>query len=148
MIDTGVVERFWARVQRGDPDECWPWIGDVNAIGYGRLYVAGARVAAHRLSYELSGEQIPDGLQLDHLCRNRECVNPQHLEPVSSRENTIRGEGPAGINARKTHCKRGHPLSGDNVVMVNTGRGRTGRRCVVCGVASGRLSRPSSGVSS
>lgn len=71
---------------------------------------------AHRFAYELIRGKIPEGLDIDHLCRNRQCVNPEHMEPVTPRENTIRGDTIPAHNLKKTHCPKGHPLSGDNLV--------------------------------
>lgn len=90
-------------------------------------------VRAHRLVYELLVGPIPDGLQLDHLCRNRGCVRPDHLEPVTRRTNILRGTGPSAIHARKTQCPHGHPY--DRTV---TRRGTTERRCSTCENARGR----------
>lgn len=104
------------------PAGCWLWTGHINGSGYGTM---GGR-SVHRLVYiELVGP-IPDGLQLDHLCRIRNCVNPAHLEPVTAAENVRRGDGPGGRNARKTHCKNGHTLTPENVYI------RRGRNCRIC----------------
>jgi HNH endonuclease len=109
MAKRTVEERFWARVQK--TETCWLWIGADNGSGYGRFYPAPRQsVAAHRFAYELLVGPIPEGLQLDHLCRNPPCVNPAHLEPVTNRENSLRGISPLADNARKTHCPRGHSL--------------------------------------
>lgn len=94
---------FWAKVDLR-PGECWPWTGPVSTNGYGRY----RRQQAHRLTYEFFIGPIPDGLELDHLCRVRNCVSPLHLEPVTHRENTLRGETlPAAQLARGT-CPYGH----------------------------------------
>jgi hypothetical protein len=77
-------ERFWAKVYRGD--DCWEWLAAKSTAGYGRFKVAGGLVQAHRFAYEDIVGPIPDGLQLDHLCRNRACVNPDHLEPTISNQ--------------------------------------------------------------
>lgn len=104
------LERL-AKAERG-PTECWIWDGPIVS-GYGSVSVKeGNRltcVMAHRLSYFLKKGSIPSGLELDHLCRNRLCVNPAHLEPVTSRENVLRSGGVASKNAAKTHCPCGHP---------------------------------------
>lgn len=91
-------------------DGCWRWIGSKRTHGYGGIRVGGRIRAAHRVLYEDILGPIPDGLFLDHLCRNKWCVNPLHLEPVDTKTNTLRGIGPTAVNARKTHCKYGHPL--------------------------------------
>lgn len=82
----------------------------------------------HRIIYEALHGPIPDGLQIDHLCRNKVCCNPHHLEPVTARENILRSNGQGAVNARKTHCIHGHPLEGDNLVIGLDGA----RRCLVC----------------
>src|SRR6266496_2265386 len=92
----GLVTRFWAKVDRsGGSRACWLWTGKTGRDGYGRIGLGGrgalVRVRAHRFAYELLIGPIPDGLQIDHLCRVRHCVNPAHLEPVTQRENILRG---------------------------------------------------------
>lgn len=112
---------------------CWRWLGYVDPNGYGRKnlrkHEGGGYVYAHRWSYEQMVGPIPEGLTIDHLCRNRGCVNPEHLEPVTRGENVLRGEGPAAQAARKTHCPKGHAYEGENLyVNPNTGH----RMCVTC----------------
>lgn len=122
------INGFDKHFKPGAQDECWLWPGSVTQEGYGMAYVSGKRVAAHRLAYERLVGPIPAGLQLDHLCRARSCVNPGHLEPVTSKENVLRGIGHTAINAKKTHCVNGHQLSGENLRI-----GRTGwRACKEC----------------
>jgi hypothetical protein len=106
---------------------CWIWIGKISGRGYGSFPVGKTNYAAHRISYEQVNGEIPDGLVLDHLCRDIKCVNPDHLEPVPVKENTLRGIGPTAVNAVKTHCSKGHPYNEDNL------RVRRGRRyCNAC----------------
>lgn len=112
------------------PSGCWQWTGPRLPSGYGTF---GRRNYAHRFAYETRHGAIPPGQEIDHLCRNRGCVNPAHLEPVTSRENQLRGNGFSGRNARKTHCKRGHALDRpDVVVRVPKGSVFPHRQCRVC----------------
>lgn len=93
-------ERFHARVELHESG-CWDWVGARMRAGYGVFSTDGTSILAHRWSYEFYVADIPDGLVLDHLCRNRRCVNPWHLEPVTDRVNVLRGESPPAKNARK-----------------------------------------------
>lgn len=96
-------ERFWEKVDTSaGPLGCWPWTASGSRDGYGQFSADGRGVRAHRFAYELLVGPIPEGLQLDHLCRNPGCVNPAHLEPVTGWENTMRGNTPAAINAATT----------------------------------------------
>ena len=115
MLSVGeiLMERRILSSTSPNANGCWVWVGSVDPAGYGKVYI-GERATmryAHRVSYELFVGEIPPGLTVDHLCRNRSCVNPEHLEVVTLRENVLRGEGAGAINARKTHCKCGEPLS-------------------------------------
>lgn len=97
-----------------DGNGCWQWVGS-GAFGYGRIKVGNRSFQAHRYVYESEKGPIPDGMDLDHLCRNRGCVNPSHLEPVTNRTNVLRGVGISAKNASKEYCRHGHPLVGTNV---------------------------------
>ncbi len=113
-------------------DECWVWTGSktrYDGNGYGRTRVNGKKVVAHRAVYEALVGPIPAGMTLDHLCRNRLCVNPAHLEPTTMQENFLRGASLLAAQAQQTHCKRGHPLEGGNLSITNKGRSR---RCKTC----------------
>lgn len=121
-------QRFWEKVDSEDPAECWIWKGHTTCGGYGRFRMDGHNVFAHRFAYESIVGPIPDGLPLDHLCRNRACVNPAHLEPVTHKVNILRGESPSARNATKTHCKRGHIFDRHNTYHIRTG----GRACKQC----------------
>ena len=107
---------------------CWLWTAGVDRDGYGMIWKDGKQKRAHRVSYEEYAGPISEGLQIDHLCRVPCCINPSHLEPVTSRENTLRGISPAAKAARQTHCKRGHPLSGTNLLISP----RKNRLCRTC----------------
>lgn len=105
--------RLLARVTRLD-NGCWQWTGCLGSDGYGVLKIAGRRRKAHVVAYELHLGLVPDGLVLDHLCRNRGCVNPAHLDPVTEAVNILRGESPTILLHRAGVCKRGHLVSPEN----------------------------------
>jgi HNH endonuclease len=122
-------ERFWAKVEK--TETCWLWTASKFSNGYGQFQTPAKNNLAHRLSYELTVGPVPDGLQLDHLCRNVACVRPDHLEPVTCQVNITRGLVPivSGEHNRvKTHCPDGHPYSGDNLHVNAAGS----RVCLTC----------------
>lgn len=121
----------WKRIQV-DANGCWIWTGSKGRQGYGRTTHGDGSTkytGTHRLTYMRIVGAVPEGLELDHLCRVRSCCNPEHLEPVTHRENMLRGETVFAFNAKKTHCRHGHELSGDNL-MPTTRNERACRTCV------------------
>jgi hypothetical protein len=107
---------------------CWEWVGAKGWKYYGTLKINHANQMAHRWAYEYFIGNIPDGHEIDHLCRNRSCVNAMHLEAVTAKENILRGEGACANNARKTHCKCGHEFNLENTRYTKKGT----RYCVIC----------------
>lgn len=117
---------------------CDLWTGSKNDQGYGYLTIDGRRVYAHRVSYQLHVGPIPRGWQVDHLCRRRNCIQPGHLEAVTNRENTLRGNHPLVVIRRQTHCRRGHDQRvAANVYIRPDGR----RRCHACSAMTQRERR-------
>lgn len=112
---------------------CWLWLGRLNNHGYAVF----SKTYIHRQNWIEANGPVPDGLELDHLCRVPQCVNPSHLEPVTHRENMRRGYGVSGIHARKTTCPQGHPYD----QVVRRSNGVVGRRCSLCHVATNLASR-------
>ena len=128
-LTNSVRARFWSKVVK--TESCWLWTSYILPNGYPRFSIrAGFQAYAHRISYVLSKGEIPEGLDLDHLCRNTQCVNPDHLEAVTAQVNTLRGIGPAAKNFFKTECKRGHPFVEGNIYWSRNGRGRSCKTCV------------------
>jgi len=123
--------RFWNKVDKDGPvpeyrpelGRCWLWLG-ATSRGYGQVRLKGESHPAHRISYG----KVPSGLTLDHLCRVRNCVNPSHLEPVTCRENILRGYSPCAKHAMKTRCSNGHEFSKENTLVLH---GRH-RQCRIC----------------
>lgn len=146
---SGTLPKEWTREQRKpvpieaklekwksiNPETgCWEWTRTLSEDGYGKVPISGSRYGSvHRISYQIAKGEIPDGFELDHLCRNRRCFNPDHLEPVTRRTNVVRGLLP-GMMKRKavsqTHCKNGHLLFGENLVLQ--GPEKKFRVCRIC----------------
>jgi hypothetical protein len=118
-----MIERIESKIDKSG--DCWLWTA-CTSEGYGRIWLNGRLAMAHRVVYEYYKGPITEAT-LDHLCRNRLCVKPSHLEPVSHRINLLRGVGVTARNSKKTHCKNGHELSGDNLLIS---RGK--RVCRIC----------------
>lgn len=129
---------FWDKVKKSRG--CWVWTAGKNAYGYGAIRRSGKTRMAHRVAYEMKHGSIPNNLPLDHLCRNRACVRPSHLEPVSLGENLLRGNTITARNKARTHCPQGHPYSKDNTYIrrlyCRCQHGRrgngVGRWCKIC----------------
>ena len=111
---------FWKKITH--VDTCWIWNGYIDKDGYGRYKHEGKNYFTHRLAYLTYSGEIPQGLEIDHLCRNRNCCNPDHLEAVTHKENILRGESPSAINGRKAKCPKGHDYTNET----------KGRRCLTC----------------
>ena len=120
-----MLERFWDKVEI--TNSCWNWKAGCNSGGYAQYSNNGKMIPTHRYLYEILEDHIPKGLTLDHLCRNRKCVNPSHLEAVTLKENLLRGNTIPAKNARKTHCKNGHLFNKENTYHHN---GK--RECIPC----------------
>lgn len=110
------------------PEGCWEWTGAKLQSGYGSVRFEGRSRVVHRVTWEQTHGPVADGLQIDHLCRNRACANPSHLEPVTQAENLRRGRGVCALNALKTKCPKGHPLNEENTYVDPRGY----RDCRIC----------------
>lgn len=127
MFDWTFERRIMSHIQI-DSSGCWEWIGSKTKNGYGQIRIAGKLISAHRYAYEEINGVIPLGLDLDHLCRNRACINPNHLEPVTRSENLKRAVGMGAYQKTKTGCPSGHPYAGANLYLHPSGR-RVCKRC-------------------
>jgi hypothetical protein len=131
VLNETQINHFFNKVNK-TLDGCWLWTGAINASGYGGVNINSKYYVAHRVSYEYLLGPVPEGLFLDHLCRVRNCVNPEHLEPVTHKENALRGMSPFAKNARKTHCPKGHRY--DEINTRLTSRGRSCKACALLDV--------------
>ena len=123
-----ILERLVQRMEVTE-DGCWNYTAGLSTAGYGYMSANGSRQYTHRIAYELLVGEIPDGLELDHLCRNPACFNPDHLEPVTHMVNQHRGNSPWGKNARKTHCIHGHEFTPENTYLR---KDKKARQCETC----------------
>jgi hypothetical protein len=126
-MDSRLAERFWPKVDKSG--DCWLWTATTSADGYGRINISGKMVYVHRIAYEEFVGPIPDGLCLDHLCRQRNCLNPEHLEAVPMRVNLMRGDGHTARNAAKEVCDNGHPYTPENTYIHPASGWRQCREC-------------------
>ena len=128
-----LLERFWAKVVKKGPNDCWTWTARVNNAGYGQIYVGwnpkgyADLKLVHRISYEIHHGPIPEGHVIDHICRNRVCVNPRHIRAVTPKVNGLENNlSPLAAMARRTHCQKcGNPLSGENLAMYTAPNPKT-----------------------
>lgn len=119
-------DRFWSKVDR--TGDCWEWTASGKLAGYGHIRVNGRLWLAHRYSWTLAGRELTEGLVLDHICDNKKCVNPDHLQQVTHRENILRGTSPSASNSTRTHCIRGHVFDESNTYVNPRGK----RLCRTC----------------
>lgn len=126
--------RFWAKVDI-DPSGCWNWTAGQVPNGYGKFWIDNHTLIAHRWLYEKLVGPVPRDMTLDHVCRNRLCVNPGHLDIVTTRENVLRGIGITAVNKQKTHCKHGHIFDTHNTYVLSDGS----RMCRTCAREKARI---------
>jgi hypothetical protein len=135
ILTANDVQRFINRIDK--TETCWNWKGASNGSGYGEFHFQNQSKRAHRVSYEyFNDKKIPWGMVVDHLCFNRKCVNPSHLEVITSGENALRGDGIGAKGFRQTHCKRGHPFSRENTWIRTARNMRKWRKCLSCARAT------------
>lgn len=127
-MSRALPERILNKFDVVESTGCWAWNASMYPNGYGQVWNGHRTEQAHRVVYRLLCSEIASGLEVDHICRNRACVNPAHLRLVSHRENMRCSDAVMGLNARKTHCKRGHLLAGDNLKLQANGS----RNCKTC----------------
>ena len=147
LTENKVLSRFWSKVRIGKPDHCWPWLGRVRKItigtgtnpgygGYGQFNLGvysgkQINIQPHRLAWILAnGQDIPNGHEPDHTCRNRRCCNPTHIEVVTKRENILRGNGFSAKQARRKRCIAGHLFTPKNTYWYGVKKNH--RMCLAC----------------
>lgn len=136
-----IIARFWSKVEVKGPNRCWVWRHE-NAGPYPKFRITSESVRAHVIAYFYAKGNIPHGFMIDHECRNKRCVNPNHLRAVPARVNAVQNNtSPIAINAAKKFCKRGHELAGDNVYVEIDKKGSLHRRCIPCRAIYKRLWR-------
>ncbi len=130
-ISNSYQNSFWRKVNQSG--RCWIWLGTVLPSGYGRFMVKGVGyLMAHRVSFTLCKHPILPTLALHHICRNRQCVNPDHMEPMTLSENTHRGRSVSVVNGKKTHCLNGHKFTKETTRLKRKRNGLISRECRVC----------------
>jgi len=135
-VHNSPIQRFLQKITINS-NGCWVWTGRLDYYGYGTMKVINKTKKSHRFIYEYYHGMICPDLTIDHLCRNKACSNPIHLEQVTNRENILRGNNPAAINARRTHCIHGHKYCTQNAYTPFKGQ----RRCKWCTLKNNKLSR-------
>jgi hypothetical protein len=127
------AERFYQKVEKAGINHCWMWTGARLNNGYGSFRYIGKNTTAHRASYQLHKGEIPTGLHVDHICRVRLCVNPNHLRAVTQRINNLENcRTISSVSFKKTHCNKGHALSGENLLYHKGRREFPYRQCRRC----------------
>jgi hypothetical protein len=133
--DENVLKRFLSKIKKDKNSFCWIWIGTISWKGYGTFCVMKNRKSfntnAHRVSYMIYKGEIPEGMTVHHICHNKKCVNPNHLELKTNYENRLEGNCWSAVNARKTHCKNGHEFNKENI-YYHLRNGSLRRYCRLC----------------
>lgn len=131
IVEKRDQERFWAKVDKRGPDDCWPWLGGKGTRGYGAVPIGGRRMRASQASWMIAnGKPFPEGMMACHTCDNPPCVNPAHIWPGTMSENLCDARDKGRLPfMNKTHCKQGHPIEGRNAMLIHGGQWRQCRIC-------------------